>query len=89
MKVLIRSVRIIDKGAALNGQTTDILIEDGIITQIGNDVEASEARVVNGEGLSVSAGWVDMRVASRDPGFEHIGESGSGTWRVYRDCSHA
>ncbi|HEV7378194.1 MAG TPA: dihydroorotase [Dyadobacter sp.] len=71
MKVLIRSVRIIDKGAALNGQTTDILIEDGIITQIGNDVEASEARVVNGEGLSVSAGWVDMRVASRDPGFEH------------------
>ena len=71
MKVLIRSVRIIDKSASLNGQSADILIEDGIIRQVGSAIEATGAEVINGEGLSVSAGWVDMRVASRDPGFEH------------------
>jgi dihydroorotase len=71
MKVLIRSVRIIEKNAPLNGQLADILIEDGIIKQIGSGIDAPDAEVVDGVGMSVSSGWADMRVASRDPGFEH------------------
>ncbi len=71
MKLLVRSVRIVDKKSAFNGQLRDLLIENGIIKKIGEDLEADEADVKNGEGLSVSVGWVDMRVASRDPGFEH------------------
>jgi dihydroorotase len=71
MKVLIRSVRIIEKNAPLNGQLADILIEDGIIKQIGSGIDAPGAEVVDGVGMSVSSGWADMRVASRDPGFEH------------------
>lgn len=71
MKVLIRSVHVVDKNAPVHGQVTDLLIEDGIITQVGSGIQVSDAEVINGEGLSVSPGWVDMRVASRDPGFEH------------------
>ena len=71
MKVLIRSVRIIDKKSPFNGQVKDILIRDGKITQIGEALSEDGAEIKEAEGLCVSAGWVDMRVASRDPGFEH------------------
>ena len=71
MKVLIRSVRIIDKNSPFNGQVKDILIRDGKIAEIGDGLSDAEALVKEGNGLCVSPGWVDMRVASRDPGFEH------------------
>jgi dihydroorotase len=71
MKVLVRSVRIIDKKSPFNGQVKDILIEDGKIKHIGTNLEVPDADIKEGDDLSVSAGWVDMRVSSRDPGFEH------------------
>ncbi|GLU56656.1 dihydroorotase [Dyadobacter frigoris] len=71
MKVLIRSVRIIDKKSSFHDQVRDILIVDGKIAQIGDDLSAEGAEVKEGNGLCVSTGWIDMRVASRDPGFEH------------------
>ncbi|MEO6686948.1 MAG: dihydroorotase, partial [Dyadobacter sp.] len=71
MKVLIRSVRIVDKKSSFHDQVMDILIVDGKIAQIGDDLSAEGAEVKEGNGLCVSAGWIDMRVASRDPGFEH------------------
>ena len=71
MEVIIRSVRIVDKTSPVHGQVVDLFIEDGIVKQIGNDVQSADAEIVDGNGLSVSPGWVDMRVASRDPGFEH------------------
>ncbi|WP_159477548.1 dihydroorotase family protein [Dyadobacter sp. 3J3] len=71
MKVLIRSVRIVDKKSSFHDQVRDILIVDGKIAQIGDDLSAEGAEVKEGNGLCVSAGWIDMRVASRDPGFEH------------------
>ncbi len=71
MKLLIRSVRIVDKGSPLNGQIWDILVKDGVISQIGISLRADDAELVEGTNWCVSPGWVDMRVASRDPGFEH------------------
>jgi dihydroorotase len=71
MKVLIHSVRIVEKKSPFNGQVKDILIEDGKIKQIGDNIEVSDIEIKEGTNLSVSTGWVDMRVASRDPGFEH------------------
>ncbi|MBE9466561.1 dihydroorotase family protein [Dyadobacter subterraneus] len=71
MKVLIRSVRIVDKKSSFHDQVRDILVVDGKIAQIGDDLSAEGAEVKEGNGLCVSTGWIDMRVASRDPGFEH------------------
>jgi dihydroorotase len=71
MKTLIRSVRIVNKNSPFNGQVKDLLILDGKIKEIGSGLVAEDAQVIEAEGLSVSVGWVDMRVASRDPGFEH------------------
>ncbi|WP_138481093.1 dihydroorotase [Dyadobacter bucti] len=77
MKLLIRSVRIIDKKSPFNGQVSDVLIEGGKIKQIGKDIEKGDAEIKEAAGLCVSPGWIDMRVASRDPGFEHKEDLGT------------
>lgn len=70
MKLLFRSVRIIDKGSLHHAKTTDLLIENGIITGIGEGLDSGNAEVYGEEGLCVSPGWLDMRTALRDPGRE-------------------
>ncbi|KAA6440602.1 dihydroorotase [Dyadobacter flavalbus] len=71
MKLLVRSVQIVDKKSPFNGQIKDLLIEDGIIKEIGENLSAGSAEIIEAGKMYVSAGWLDMRVASRDPGFEH------------------
>lgn len=70
MKILLKSVKIIDDSSALNGHTKDILIENSKIQQISDNIEANAEQVISGENLCVSAGWIDMRVSPKDPGYE-------------------
>lgn len=71
MKILLRSVRIVDKSSSHHNQLKDLLIENGKIVGIGDGLSAADVEVVEKVGMCVSPGWVDMRVALRDPGFEH------------------
>ncbi|OIN57651.1 dihydroorotase [Arsenicibacter rosenii] len=72
MQILLRSARIVDPQSPFDGQVTDLLLENGLIRQIGENLTASEnIRVIEHENLHVSPGWVDLRVAGKDPGFEH------------------
>ena len=45
----------------LNGEETkaDVLVEDGIITKIAENIETEEAEVFNAEGMYISTGWLD------------------------------
>lgn len=70
MNLLFRSVRIVDNSSENHGNTVDLLIENGIISGIGKNLDAQDARVLEAEGLCVSPGWFDMRCALRDPGRE-------------------
>jgi dihydroorotase len=79
MQVIIRSVTVTDSSSEYHGKTTDILIKDGIITEIGNDLKADkEATIIEPSGLFVSPGWFDMQVNFRDPGFEYKEDLRSG-----------
>ncbi|MFC0183032.1 dihydroorotase [Pseudarcicella hirudinis] len=71
MKILIRSAKIVQKGSSLNGLIRDIFIENGKIAEIGENLMVEADEVVEEEGLSVSAGWFDMRVHAKDPGLEY------------------
>ena len=72
MQILIRTARIVDADSPFNGQVCDVLIDNGLIRQIGAGLTADETtRVVEGDNLHLSPGWVDMRVLAQDPGFEH------------------
>ena len=70
MKILLKSIKIIDSSADFNGQTKDIFIENGIIREIGDNISQNAEQIIEGQNLCVSAGWVDMRVSPKDPGYE-------------------
>lgn len=71
MKILIRQAKIADTNASINGQVRDILIEDGIITRIAENITASADKEIKAEGLLVSPGWVDIFAHGCDPGYEY------------------
>jgi dihydroorotase len=68
MQFLIRSAHVIDAASSFDGQVVDILVENGVIQQIGQDLSApADSRVIESANLHVSPGWVDMRVLAQYP----------------------
>lgn len=71
MHLLIRQARVVAPGSEFHDQIVDLLIQDGIIINIGKDITAPDARLLEAEGLCVSPGFVDVFADYREPGFEH------------------
>ncbi|MDQ6762284.1 MAG: dihydroorotase, partial [Bacteroidota bacterium] len=59
MKVFIKDAILLSPSSPFHGQSKDILIEDGIITEIGNNLDAGNAQIIEASGLHVSCGWMD------------------------------
>lgn len=72
MRILISNARIIDPASPQHGKELDILIDGGTIIGIGSGIDRDGAdEVIEGEGIMVSVGWVDLFATIGDPGFEH------------------
>jgi dihydroorotase len=71
MNLLLQNVTIVDPQSPHHNQRTDILIENGLIRQVGKYISPEGATVVSGENLCVSPGWMDLHAHLRDPGFEY------------------
>lgn len=72
MQILLRSAHITDPQSAFNGLVRDVLIDNGLVRQIADSIEAPDGcQIVERPNQHVSPGWVDMRVLAGDPGFEH------------------
>ncbi len=71
MNLILRNTTIIDQKSSFNKKTVDILISDGIIQKIGNQLENpdkfQEIQIPN---LHVSSGWFDTSVSFGEPGYE-------------------
>jgi dihydroorotase len=76
-KYLIKKVRIADPNAASNHQIVDIFIEDGIITQIGKDLN-KRAETITIPNAVAYPGFCDLYADFCDPGFEHREDFASG-----------
>ena len=70
MALLIQNARVIDPSQALD-QVLDLLLEDGKIAQLGKNLPAQNAQVIDGAGLVAAPGLVDMHVHLRDPGLTY------------------
>jgi len=71
MITLIKSAKIIDTSSPFHQQTKDILITDGTITQIADNLPyKKDYQLVEKENLHVSCGWFDTSVSFGEPGFE-------------------
>ncbi len=71
MKVLIKNATILSPTSPFNGQSKDILIENGIIAEIANNLNTDGAQIIESEGLHVSCGWMDCFANFCDPGQEY------------------
>lgn len=71
MNILIKSATIIDSKSEFHNTTQDILIENGVITNIGTHLKnPKNYQEIQLENLHVSQGWFDSSVCFGEPGFE-------------------
>ncbi|MCX6136031.1 MAG: dihydroorotase [Ignavibacteriales bacterium] len=77
--VLMQNARVIDPQQSID-QKMDLLIENGKISALGNNLVVPKGCLVEDlSGLVVAPGFVDMHVHLREPGFEHKETIESGT----------
>ena len=69
MKTLIKGGRVIDPANNIDA-VMDVLAEDGKIAQVGENLSADGAEVVDAAGKIVTPGLIDMHVHLREPGQE-------------------
>src|SRR5690349_14201282 len=70
MNLLLRQAKIIDPSSPFNQQQADILIENGVVKSIGQNLVKTSEKIIEKEGLFISPGWVDVFAHFPDPGFE-------------------
>ena len=70
MRLLIKNGRVIDPGQKRDG-IFDILVEDGIIVEVGQDLNMEADTVIDATDKWVVPGLIDVHVHLREPGFEH------------------
>ena len=71
MNILLQQVTIADPNSPHNGNKKDILIADGIINRIGDNIQDDASQKLNAGDLIVSPGWVDIFAHACDPGYEY------------------
>ncbi|MEX1201795.1 MAG: dihydroorotase [Ferruginibacter sp.] len=71
MKVIIKHANIICSTSAHHGQVKDILLHNGIIEKIADNIMESADQIIEHPGLHISIGWMDMFAHFTDPGLEH------------------
>jgi dihydroorotase len=76
--LVVRSARVLDPARGLD-RVCDVRVDDGVIAQVGTDVDANGHRVVAGEGLVLAPAFVDPHVHLRVPGGEDEETLASGT----------
>ncbi|MEO5853185.1 MAG: dihydroorotase [Nocardioides sp.] len=73
------SAYLIRGAAILGGAPTDLLLTDGVITEIGSDLRATGAESVDAAGLVALPGLVDLHTHLREPGREDAETVETGT----------
>lgn len=78
MNLLIKSATILDPGSSFHQQVADILIENGVITRIADDIDA-DTELFDAEGKYVSPGFFDLNCNVGELGLETKEDLRSGT----------
>jgi dihydroorotase len=70
---------LIRKATLPSGQSTDLLLHDGVIAETGTRLAAAGAQVLDADGLIALPGLVDLHTHLREPGREDAETIGTGT----------
>ncbi len=77
-RLLIRNGHVLDPANDVN-EIGDILIVDGKIAQVGNNITQETNKVIDASDLTVTPGLIDIHVHLREPGYEHKETIATGT----------
>ena len=66
--ILIKNIRAVD---AKTDKVTDVLINDGVIAEVGENLRTGAEQFIDGTDLVLMPSLFDMHVHLRDPGFTH------------------
>ena len=78
MAILIKNGRVVDPANNLDA-ILDILIEDGLIAKVGENIRSQAKEIIDATGTIVMPGLVDMHVHLREPGREDKETIATGT----------
>jgi dihydroorotase len=78
MRWLFKSAHIVDPGGPHHNKVRDVLVVDGMITQVKATITASKARTIKQANLHLSPGWIDLKAHFQDPGAEYKEDLSSG-----------
>ena len=70
MKLLIKNGRIINPATQMDA-VADIVISEGKVTQIAQEITGEFDQVIDASGQMVMPGFIDLHVHFRDPGLTH------------------
>ncbi|NMP38150.1 MAG: dihydroorotase [Clostridiales bacterium] len=66
--LLIKNARIIDPVGSIDS-TGDILVNDGVIAEMGSGIKQDASQTIDADGLVAAPGFLDMHTHLREPGF--------------------
>lgn len=66
----MNTVLLVRQATTVDGSTTDLIVADGIITEMGAGLSRAGAHVIDAAGLRVLPGLVDLHTHLREPGYE-------------------
>lgn len=70
MKILIKKATILDSKSPFHHSQKDLLIEEGTIVAIEDNIAAKGAKTISFPNLHISRGWLDTSVCFGEPGYE-------------------
>ena len=74
MNSLIKSAIILDKKSEFHNKKVDILVQNGIISDISENIKnPKNLKEINLPNLHISPGWFDFSVCTGEPGYEERG----------------
>jgi dihydroorotase len=76
--IVVRGARVLDPVEGID-TTLDVRIDNGVIAQIGENLETNEHRVIEAAGLTLAPAFIDPHVHLRTPGREDEETIASGT----------
>jgi dihydroorotase len=69
-ELLLRGARVVDPVGGRD-EIADVHVREGVVADVGPNLVAASAEVVDCDGLVLAPGLVDMHTHLREPGFEH------------------
>ena len=69
-QIVLKKVSIVDPGGSFDGKKVDVKINNGIVTEIGRNLNSDSCLILNKENSYISPGWMDGQAHFRDPGNE-------------------